>query len=755
MGDGAARVRWYTNDMSGFVPNNIVGYFIMVLQTERGPVGVPQVVDSQSVWSRKFGRKVPWTTDPLIAEMCLREGGRLIVIRACAYDDINDPTSITALTSSVTVQDRGGDPLPAVLTATHAGPYVFTSASGGSGTGTEVGPFTIGTGTNDKMLVVVGAGLDQTVTLSPGALVSASTIVDALNAGTTDITWSAVDDKIHWVANDVADSITFKDIEHDCYSTFGIQVKEYAEVEGTDSLVVSINGGADQTFTLLPASGSASTFALSSSQLATQLATLTDARATSVNGKLRLQTTLTGDTRTIQVQATSTSAEIIGLDTEEHAGFEGIPEDTLTFESKDPGAWGNYLSIVISDSTLNPDDRFDVKIVYSLQGELSETYTNLSMDPTSLYYAVNYINERSALVTVTDEGSSNISPANRPANSQSGYLPTGGCDSDAMTPADWIGSAVHQTGMYAIDNVWSMAMDFAIPGTNSPTVYNAMTAYAESRQDLVAYGNIPANMTPEEAVDWRFGNGYNHPAFNSHRFALFYGMPLVYDDMDDSRKYISNLGHLAANLCKSDTRYNESYAFVGAKRGTVTLMEGIDFNIQSYRSTGYADLFAEAGINYLFISKIRGIEGGMFWEQATTLRDTSSMQGLNVVRMITSINRSLMPCLWIFIFDPNHPITWRAIYRELLPAFQDWKDRYQIYDFAIQCDELAYFSGGELKNAVLNSGLDISRGIYNCRALIQPTEVIRYLDFTLGITRAGEAFEQWNDVKQLPGYIRA
>ena len=119
------------------------------------------------------------------------------------------------------------------------------------------------------------------------------------------------------------------------------------------------------------------------------------------------------------------------------------------------------------------------------------------------------------------------------------------------------------------------------------------------------------------------------------------------------------------------------------------------------------------------------------------------------------MNRSLLPVLWLFLFDPNHPVTWRQVYRELLPAFESWKAKYKIYDFALQCDEMAYFSGGELKNAVLNSGLDIARGIYNARALIQATEAITYLDFTLGLTRAGEAFEQFNEIKTLPGYIRA
>ena len=755
---GAARVRWYTNDMSGFVDATVTGYVIMVLQTERGPVGIPQIVDSQVAYSRKFGRKVPWTTDPLIAEMALRENARLIIIRACSYVDVHDPTSITAKTSKVVVNDRGAVPLPASITGSATGPYVFIQAASGKVQGTEVGPFTIGFEINDKLMITVGQGDDQLVTLSPGTSRPAATIVEEINEQTEGLTASVLHEKIVIQANNLEDSITIHDIANgqDAYSTLGLGIQHYPANEGTDKLVIRVNEGTDQGFRLVPIDRSTGSFSLSSSQVATQLAPLLNARAYSVGGKLRLVTSQTGNTRSIQIREDSTAATTLGFDMETHFGYSGEAQATLTFESKDPGSWGNHLRIQISDSVLKSEDHFSVKVIYGLQGELTETYTDLSMDPESKYYAPNYINERSDLVKVTDERSENVEPANRPAVNLFGYPMTGGSDGDPMKDSDWIGSPVFQTGMYAIDKVWNLSMDFMIPGTNSVTVYNAMTAYAESRQDLVAYGAVPANMTPEEAVDWRLGNApWSHPAFNSHRFALFYGMPLVYDDMDDTRKHINCLGHLAAVICRNDNNHGEHIAFVGAKRGTVTLMEGIDFNVQSYRSTGYADLFAEHGINYLFISKMQGIEGGMFWEQRTTQRDASSTRNLNVVRLITMMNRSLLPILWLFLFDPNHPVTWRQVYRELLPAFEDWKAKYKIFDFAVQCDEMSYFSGGELKNAVLNSGLDIARGIYNARALIQATEAITYLDFTLGLTRAGDAFEQFNEIKTLPGYIRA
>jgi phage tail sheath protein FI len=294
-----------------------------------------------------------------------------------------------------------------------------------------------------------------------------------------------------------------------------------------------------------------------------------------------------------------------------------------------------------------------------------------------------------------------------------------------------------------------------VPGSTSATVYQAMIVYCEDRADMLGYGMIPYGLVPEDAVAWRLGAApWSHPAFNSHRFSLWYGRPLVYDDLDDTRKWISNLGHLASCLCKTDNDYGSSHAPVGPRRGVVTLVEDIDYDIQTNRRTGYSDLFAENGINYLMMSRYPGIEGAMFWEQRTTQRAPSALRELNVVRFITIMNRMLMPILRTFLFEPNHPVTWREIHRTLEPAFEDWKNKYDIYDYALQTDRDAWFDGGVLKNAVINSGIDIDRGIYHCRALIQPTRTIYYLEFELGVMRTGEAFETFLELKELPGWIR-
>jgi hypothetical protein len=750
---GMARVIWTINDLSMFVDEVAMGYVTMVIKAERGPIADPKIISSLEEYRRIFGKKVDYTTDPLVVEMALRQGGRLNVIRTAHYTDSEDPTTLTALKSSVVLQDRGDVSTSGYAQSTTAGPYSITAAASGRVTGIEVGPYIIATGVNDKLKLRVGTGAvpeaSQTVTLTEGTR-TCDEIVDDINSGTTDITAINDGNQVLITATVVTKFLEIESVAHDAYSTLGFAEAAYPCEVGTATLSVEVDAGQAQVFTLTAGVRTAG-------QICTNLSALTGAKASVVDGKLKIKSDTTGTSSKIQITSTSTADTVLGLDNSLHAGrATGTQQDTLTIEAKDPGSFGDDLRIFIYDSPLDSENSFDLKVVYYRQGDMQEWYTNLSMDSTSQRYVVNYINERSQLIQVTDESSDTPSPMNRPEESDIviGFALEGGDDGLAgFDDSDWIGDAAAQTGIYAADQAY-MSMDLMVPGTTSATVYQALIAYCELRGDMIAYGQVPYGLDPEDCVDWRLGNApYQHGAFNSHRFALFFGRPLVYDDLDDTRKYISCLGHLASCLCKTDNYYGYHFAPVGPRRGKVALCEGIDFNIGKSRSTGYGDLFAEYGINYLMISHFPGIEGAMFWEQRTTWRPASALRELNVVRFITIMNRMLMPVLRTFLFEPNHPVTWREIHRTLQPAFDDWKAKYAIYDYCLQTDRDAFFDGGVLKNAVINSGLDIDRGIYHCRALIQPTRTIYYLEFTLGVMRTGEAFSEYTEMKELPGWV--
>jgi hypothetical protein len=677
-------------------------------------------------------------------KMGLLQGAQFLIIRIVNCTDPSDITTATALTSSLTLQDRGDTPTAgSVISA--VGPFTIVAASGGTATGSEVQNFTFGTGSSDKLLISIGGGADQEVTLS-GSAQTATQVCATINAATTDLTATESEGRVKITADDAADNLVIKAISNDAYSVLGLVEGTYAVTAGTDSLVIAVDGGADQEFTLTAGARTAA-------QIVTDLSTLTGATATATGGKVEIVSSTTGSSSSIQIQADSTADTPLGFDNTAHSGTTDAAQDTLTFESKNPGAWGNSLKIYAYDSDLHPDDTFDIRVAYSLQGGLNEYFSDLSMDPESERYVVNFINERSRLVTVTDEESTNSSAVARPLEDTVGTSLTGGSDGDPIADADYIGDELAQTGIYACDKT-DMSIDIIIPGTTSISVLQALTAYCEDRGLFIAYANTPNGLAPSDAKDWRMGDSpYSHEAFNSHRLTLWFGRPLCYDSQYDSRRYISNLGHLASCLSKTTVRYDYSYAPVGPRRGAVDYVEGIDYNVAQY--PGYQDMFADYGINSLIINRQQGIEGAMFWEQYTTQRAASALRDLNVVRFCTMVVRVLMPVLRTFVFEPNHPVTWREVHRTLEPTFQLWKSKFNIYSYFLQTDRDAWFdSTGDLKNATLNTGLEIDQGIYRCRALIQPTRAMRYVMFDLGVMRTGEQFIQYTPLKELPGWVK-
>ncbi len=76
--------------------------------------------------------------------------------------------------------------------------------------------------------------------------------------------------------------------------------------------------------------------------------------------------------------------------------------DTLEVEAADHGSWGNTLAITVTVNEVDPD-RFDLRIDFPEQDDLSESYQYLTMNQDdSEYYAVKVINDQSKLIRVTD-----------------------------------------------------------------------------------------------------------------------------------------------------------------------------------------------------------------------------------------------------------------------------------------------------------------------------------------------------------------
>ncbi len=106
----------------------------------------------------------------------------------------------------------------------------------------------------------------------------------------------------------------------------------------------------------------------------------------------------------------------------------GASKNVLTATAKAEGLWGNGLRLEVDYNTGNPDDSFNLKVIYEDGGAgvASETFPNLSMNPTSSRFAPTFVTQSSALIDLTlhsDMGdpSSATSFINTLGNSLAGY----------------------------------------------------------------------------------------------------------------------------------------------------------------------------------------------------------------------------------------------------------------------------------------------------------------------------------------------
>ena len=760
MGLGDPRVIWNLYDLSVYVDEIPKGWVIMLGQAERGPVWTPTYLTSSEQFITTFGNTVNWTTDPLSVITALDNGAKIVFIRLVHCTDVSDRSTIDADYASTPISDRGDTALPGVATS-GTGPFTFEQAVAGSVIATEVGPFTIVTGSNDKLSIQLGYtgnwATAQDVTLDEGTL-AIGDVVDAVNAQTTGLTASAAGGKLKLIANSSDDGIKIASISNNAYSTLGLIVAEYARTEATDTLVVSINATADQTFQLLPLNAETGSFSLTSAQVATQLAALTAATASGAQNVVTITSTATGESASVQVKTSSTATTALGFDTTLHSGSQGTAVEAWRLTLTGPGSYGNNAKFYVYDSPLNSGEAINTRLV--LPGGLEEYYSELTNDPLSARYWKTYINEHSTLCRITDVTDPNASPNDWPAVNLLGYTLTGGTDgSQVLSDADYVGDSAAGTGIYCCDRVLMQAIDIMAIGTSSAVVHANFIEWISNRSGFMGHGQVPGDLNPTQVVEFRMGTPptYTHAAFNSWNYSLMFGRPSVLDAKTNRTTEIPGLAYLAAAIGRTDDAYGVHYSPFGIKRGYCNGVLDIDYNV--FEDRAGADLLAEYQVNNLRIIRTTvptwGQEGAYLWGGWSTQRQASATREFKIVRVLKQYERMLLPVLLGYINDPNHPVTWAEIHRVLEPVFRREAQRYAIYGYFIQSDKDAYFtSGGELKGAVLNTGYDIDQGKYRVRILIQPTRDIFYLISEMGVMRTGEPFSNYSELYSLPGWIR-
>lgn len=394
--------------------------------------------------------------------------------------------------------------------------------------------------------------------------------------------------------------------------------------------------------------------------------------------------------------------------------------DALEVLAINEGVWGDRLSIEIADGSQDPANTFDLTVRY--KGNVVEVFKDLSMDESSAHHVELAVNDKSNWITTNDLSATTGLATDRPATGM--YTLAGGNDGLVdLSDIDYMGDPSQHTGFYAFDEIDALNILMA-PGITTAPVISGAIAYAESRMDLIFVADAPIHLEPQEAVDFRKGQGiYSHAAFNSSYAALYYPWIEITDPMTGKKKLVPPSGAVAGCYARSDQKTQVWYAPAGIDRGRILNALSVAYKT----SRGERDVLYPEGVNVIAVFPDTGIN---IWGQRTLQSQPSAVDRVNVRRLMMFMEEAIAESSRFVVFQPNNPQTWRSLLRLIRPFLQDIKDKGGLYDFAVQCDEET------------NTPVVIDRNELICRIFVKPTKTAEFIELNFIMTDTGASFSE-------------
>lgn len=472
------------------IPSLATAVLALVGVTERGPVATPVQVTSPEEYDAVFGGyDANGDITPAVLAFFANGGTQAWVSRVVHCTTPGDPTTKTSAPATLTLQTAASSPTSGSVTGANVEPFDLEPADtlvvavngGGPATATITATAAARENTpaetyalvnNQTLTVKVDGGAAQTITFTTSQFV-------AIGAATAEEVAAAINGQIVGAQATVTSG--------------GTKVTITSDRRGTGSHIEVTGGSANAvlTFNTAVVNGTgnvANVDAVTFAELKTIVeAAVAGCTVTSVAGAVKISSNTTGPTSSVQVQASSTADDELGLDNATHTGGSGAAAPTLTVAGKYDGTYGNGLSVIVSAATNGDAGHFNLAIVRD--GAAVESFSNLSMDEAAADYAVTVVNASgtgSNLVALTDLAATADPPV--PATGTFGPL-TGGNDGlGSLADADFTGAvtANGRTGIRALDIVQEVTL-LAIPGRATAAVHNAMVTWCEVTRDGSAF----------------------------------------------------------------------------------------------------------------------------------------------------------------------------------------------------------------------------------------------------------------------------
>ena len=464
---------------------------------QRGPLDKAVLCSSFEEFQTIFGGFAVGADLPL-AVMGFFEngGGQIWCVRTCHHTDIVSPLSATAA-RAVAYLTSIGAPAPAFANGTFPAPFRLEDGD----------KLTIAMNGDSQSAVFYGkpAYLDsgkETFALSDGMTLlvridSAPVQTIRLQAGDFNTISKATASELAAAMNE--------QLEGASASVVGGKVRVSSDLKGTLSRV-EITGGTAAgvlAFPEIAATGTGNVgnihaITVIEAQLVIESAMAGLLVSSIPGGFLTIRTVASGPNASLQVMPMSTPG--FGFDNAIHQGLASGSVNALRVEGKDPGSYGNRIEIEVRTPVSGEVGAFDFAIVED--GVYREVFPSLRMTPGHLRYVETVLNNEksgSTLIRVIDQ----LVAGSPSLGIQSVSLSGGDDGLTGLDDTDFIGSALGQTAMRALDRIQDVSL-LLIPGKATEGVHNAMLRYCEVERDgnLFAILDPPTGMSAVEMIGY-------------------------------------------------------------------------------------------------------------------------------------------------------------------------------------------------------------------------------------------------------------
>jgi phage tail sheath protein FI len=290
------------------------------------------------------------------------------------------------------------------------------------------------------------------------------------------------------------------------------------------------------------------------------------------------------------------------------------------------------------------------KITITAPGAAAEEYDGLTMKK-GRNNLLTKINAASKLIKIEETGSALPEAQRRPAPG-SYVLSAPSVSVDKVEATDFAGdvarrrgigglAAVDEITMISVPDLWALAENGN--GKVVKDLQGKLIAHCENAGDRMAILDAPANMLPQDVLDWRM----NDAGYDSKFAALYWPWIEVMNPLDNRPLTIPPSGHVAGVWCRTDS----TRGVHKAPANEVTLgVNSVSFQITQAEQGS----LNKAGINCIRAFPGRGIR---IWG-ARTLSSDPEWRYINVRRLFNYVSESIMEGTQWSVFEPNDQKLW-------------------------------------------------------------------------------------------------